>query len=1019
MTTSPLVHLEVRNAKDSELTPEAMMGFIGNLASVVKTSWWKRLQGSQPTVSLEIAALNQTVFFVVTVDREHVELIKSQVVSQYQTAIVSLSEDFLAPWSRHAKQSVGQLVFSAPFYYPLKTYNKFQTTDPLSAILGVLTRTPPRTALIAQIIISGAPKGWSNPVRSMLRKGVSTDPEKFEAHPHKAIIEEKIAASAFRAGIKIMAIADEKEDADSLLYQLAGTFAGYSLNEGNSFKLVRPSNPGAFIESMVKRSAAFIPRKQYLTTLELASLYHFPSKEQIGLKNIAWGKSMRGEPPDNLPVVDSTMDASSQGQITVFAKTEFKNQIVRFGIHLPDRRRHVYILGKSGTGKSYLLSNMAISDINNGFGVCFIDPHGDAIDHILDFIPENRIKDVCFLDPSDLAHPFHINPLEYTNPDQKELIVSGIVAIFQKLFFYSWGPRLEYILRLTLMTLIEIPGATFLDIPRILTDKKYTEWVVTQLDPLHHSVLIEFWSKEFASYNDKLKSEAVAPILNKVGQFISSPTIRTILRHPKSTIDLEQLMNEGRIVLLNLSHGKIGEDNAMLLGAMFITKFQLAAMNRAAIPEEQRRDFFLYVDEFQNFATTSFIKILSEARKYRLGLVLANQYTAQLPEEIQKAIFGNVGTIASFVVGADDATRIMNEFGNLYTQEDLVNLDRYQIITKISIDNRISSPFPAYTLPLPENTTINRQAAIESSQNIYNLTAEQSIQQIKDLKPVGPPPPPMIDPNQPPPPVDIGKTYQGRVANVMNYGVFVEVVPGRQGLLHTSKMTKEFLKTFSTLKAGDTIPVTVFQVDDQNRVNLSMKDEGKAIVPPGTTSKPIIPFRQTPRPIKPSESRLTRPFKDLPKAVMPDLIRHLPSETVPPGTASLPAGMVTRKADRSSWDVAPPAAGDSSQVERHQTPPLSNPSVKKAFVLLLSLVSSKTNKSSWVIKRSMTCGSCPNRGSKSVALFPKPLPASSAPKLARRYPPLNLFQSSARIGSSFPPRSTHLTLKVSTTILSS
>jgi len=239
----------------------------------------------------------------------------------------------------------------------------------------------------------------------------------------------------------------------------------------------------------------------------------------------------------------------------------------------------------------------------------------------------------------------------------------------------------------------------------------------------------------------------------------------------------------------------------------------------------------------------------------------------------------------------------------------LVNLDRYQIITKISIDNRISSPFPAYTLPLPENTTINRQAAIESSQNIYNLTAEQSIQQIKDLKPVGPPPPPMIDPNQPPPPVDIGKTYQGRVANVMNYGVFVEVVPGRQGLLHTSKMTKEFLKTFSTLKAGDTIPVTVFQVDDQNRVNLSMKDEGKAIVPPGTTSKPIIPFRQTPRPIKPSESRLTRPFKDLPKAVMPDLIRHLPSETVPPGTASLPAGMVTRKADRSSWDGGPASGG--------------------------------------------------------------------------------------------------------------
>ena len=421
------------------------------------------------------------------------------------------------------------------------------------------------------------------------------------------------------------------------------------------------------------------------------------------------------DPPENLPIAEG-LDEEGKSEINFFASTEFKNKPTIFGIKGKDRRKHMYVIGKTGTGKSTLIANMAINDMRNNRGFCVIDPHGDLCEILLDYIPSFRINDVIYLDPSDADHVFALNPLEVQNPAQKELVVSGIVAIFHKLYGNSWGPRLEYVLRNAILSVIDLPGASLLMIPEILTNENFRRKTIEKLqDP----ILRSYWTNEFEQMTERLRAETISPILNKVGQFLSSKVIRNIVQNPKSTIDLEKVMNEGKILLLNLAQGKMGEDNAALLGAMTITKLQLAAMNRVHLKEEDRRDFYLYVDEFQNFATTSFVKILSEARKYRLNLILANQYIAQIPEEVRSAIFGNAGTMMSFLIGAEDGSYMAREFGERFKEEDLLALGNYQAILKLAIDNITQAPFLTQTLPLPRSATQNREKVIRSSRERY------------------------------------------------------------------------------------------------------------------------------------------------------------------------------------------------------------------------------------------------------------------------------------------------------------
>ena len=406
-------------------------------------------------------------------------------------------------------------------------------------------------------------------------------------------------------------------------------------------------------------------------------------------------------------------------RITYFAATNFHSQKLRFGIKKVDRRKHMYIVGKTGTGKTTLLENMAMQDIQNGEGMAFIDPHGDTAYKLLDFVPPHRINDVIYFDPADVNFPIALNVMENVNPDRKHFVASGLMAVFKKTFGPDvWSARMEYILGNTIHALLEYPGSTILSINPMLAVKEFRKKIVENVkDP----VVGSFWTQEFAKYTEKFAAEATPAIQNKIGQFTSNSLIRNIVGQPASSFDFRKAMDERKIIIINLAKGKIGEDTARLLGAMIVTKIYLAAMSRVDIIDENKRpDFFFYVDEFQNFATESFANILSEARKYRLSLILAHQFMAQLDEEVRDAVIGNMGTMLTFRVGADDAEFLEKEYAPEFAANDIVNLGFSQIYLKLMIDGFASRPFSAATLPpIVNDQESRRDLVIEASRKNY------------------------------------------------------------------------------------------------------------------------------------------------------------------------------------------------------------------------------------------------------------------------------------------------------------
>jgi CxxC-x17-CxxC domain-containing protein len=409
-------------------------------------------------------------------------------------------------------------------------------------------------------------------------------------------------------------------------------------------------------------------------------------------------------------------------EITFLGETTFRNQRKKFGIKIDDRRRHVYVIGKTGMGKTVLLANMAIQDIKKGNGMAFVDPHGEAAEGLLDFIPSERINDVIYFNPADIDYPIAFNVMEQVDFKFRHLVAGGLMGVFKKVWPDVWSARMEYILNNSILALLEYPDATILGVNRMLADPEYREKVVSKItDP----VVKSFWVTEYARYTQRYEIEATAAIQNKVGQFISNPLIRNIIGQVKSTLDMRKIMDEGKILILDLSKGRIGEDNSRLLGALLITKLQLAAMSRVDIPEEKRRDFYLYVDEFQNFATESFANILSEARKYRLDLTLGHQYITQMEEEVRDAVFGNVGTMILFRTGAEDAEFLEKEFTPDFMAQDLVSLTKYNIYLKLMIDGIAGRPFSAETLPpfAPEEKS-NREKIIKNSRDRYSVKRE-------------------------------------------------------------------------------------------------------------------------------------------------------------------------------------------------------------------------------------------------------------------------------------------------------
>lgn len=505
---------------------------------------------------------------------------------------------------------------------------------------------------------------------------------------------DKLQRMLFRSSVRISVIApaDCQIEAIAKVQEIASSFRQFTQPTCNGFAMTTP-------EVMEQ-----IPQEQSdpyaLSAEEVATLWHIPSVS-VKTPNMDLVISKKLEPPVNLPIPGVT---DAEENLTVLGESVFQGRRSKFGIRPDDRRRHMYIIGKTGMGKSTLLENMIFSDIVSGKGIGVIDPHGDLIEAILRFTPKHRMNDVVLFDPADREFPVAFNMLEAPDPNQRALISSGLMSVFTKLWPDAFSGRMEHILRNTLLALLDNEGSSMLGILRMFGDDVFREKVVSNIQD---TVVKAFWETEYAGWTDKYRTEAVAAIQNKIGQLLTTPVIRNIVGQSKSTLDIRHAMDTGKIVLVNLSKGKIGEDTSAFLGSMLVTKFQIDAMSRADIPEKDRRDFYLYVDEFQNFATKSFATILSEARKYRLALTMAHQYVGQLTigqgdTSLRDAVFGNVGSMVSFQIGSDDAESLSLQFEEMVTPNDILSLPKYQAYVRLMIDGVPSKPFSVATLAPPK-----------------------------------------------------------------------------------------------------------------------------------------------------------------------------------------------------------------------------------------------------------------------------------------------------------------------------
>jgi hypothetical protein len=705
----------------------------------------------QNHLSFEIVARDKFIQFYLYLPIHLKDFVEGQIYAQYPSVEIHEVDDYAQQVNVVSKSyAVCELALNKPEVYPIKQFTDFEV-DPISGITSVMSKLNQDEEVWIQMIIrpvgdewqekghktvtavrAGKKVGTGNPIFGSVMKGLfgfgrdllvnAVSPGADTTLPVKEIklpasveealksIEQKITKLGFETRVRILAHGNDSISVKLKCQNIAAAFKQFNTTNLNGFKA------GPIFVDDEARLKDYLYRSYdkggYIFNIaELASMYHFPSSS-VATPNIVWSGSKKGEPPANLPIRVNVPPAD----FTVLGLTNFRNNFQEFGVKTDDRRRHVYIVGKSGTGKSTLIENMVINDINAGRGVIVVDPHGEMVDKIVTCIPDERKHDVIIFDPADREFPIAFNLLEAVDDDFKGLVASGFVGIFKKIFGESWGPRLEHILRNTVLALLDYPGSTMLDIPKMLTNSRFRDRVVEQVKDM---VIREFWVNEFAQYDNKFRTEAVSPILNKVGQFLSSSTIRNIVGQPKSRLNIREVMDSEKIMLVNLSRGKIGEDNSALLGAMMITKIQLAAMSRADVEVAKRPDCFLYVDEFQNFATESFSTILSEARKYNLSLTIAHQYIAQMIEPVKDAVFGNAGTLIAFRVGGNDAETLVKEFAPVFDANDLVNLDKHQIYIKLLVDGIAAPAFSARTLPPVAKITGNYDVVRDYSRESY------------------------------------------------------------------------------------------------------------------------------------------------------------------------------------------------------------------------------------------------------------------------------------------------------------
>lgn len=749
-----LLVLEVpRNNEKKELAAEQMFA---SLHGILRSRKELAAEGGiQEHISFEFASIDKRIHFYVWVPKHLQNFVEGQIYAQYPTVqIREAGEDYAARNFDDRVVHTSELSLTANEALPLKTFQSFEV-DPLAAITATLAKLEySHEELWVQVLARPIPDDWhrrTTKYTKRVKAGRTTDfsdvfgffgkllealwkppeqgsgsaPELSERDKTRiSEAETKSTKLGYQVKVRLAYVGDDERTAKLRMQALVGTFKQFNTSNLNGF-MQKGGVYGA--EGLAAYRARFFIDKGYTLNIEeLASLYHLPHSN-VETPNIVWVSSKTAEPPAKLPALVG--DNEIDNDISAFGMTNFRGVNQQFGLYRSDRGRHIYIIGQTGAGKSGLLELFTLSDIYHNQGYAIIDPHGDFAMNNLHFIPPGRIKDVVYFNPADTEFPIGFNPMEVTDPSMRSHISSELIGVLKRMFGDSWGPRLEYILRYTILALLDYPNTTMLDITRMLTDKKFRDDVISKVtDP----VVRNFWVTEFASWNDKFASEAVAPVLNKVGAFTANPLMRNIIGQPKSTFNIREIMDEGKIFVANLSRGLLGEDNAAILGSLLVTKVQLAAMSRADLPLDQRRPFYLYVDEFQNFATDSFAVILSEARKYALNLTIANQYVSQMPETVRDAVFGNVGSMISFRVSPDDAPILSRYFEPQFEASDLIQMHNRHFVVSMVIKGEKAPAFSATTLALPKSQQNYMAEITENTRRLYAKPRAEVEASIKD-----------------------------------------------------------------------------------------------------------------------------------------------------------------------------------------------------------------------------------------------------------------------------------------------
>ncbi len=767
-----LLILEIPRTNDKqELAAEQMFA---SLHGILRDKRELRMSGGlQEHISFEIAAIGKLIRFYVWVPKHLQNFLEGQIYAQYPTVQISTAdEDYTKRQFEHSVIYTSELAMVDNEMLPIKTFQTFDV-DPLAGITATLAKLETADEEVwIQVMVRPIADDWHKRA-SKYAEGIKNGtvgfdlfggggakwiltalgalwkpPEQGDAAKPKELserdktriaeVEKKSVKLGYQVKIRLAYLGESEITAKQRMQAIVGTFKQFNSTNLNGFKI---SNASFKRDDIAKYTSRFFIDRGYILNIEeLASVYHLPHTN-VETPNILWASSKTAEPPSKLPVL--TGDPAHDEEVSAFGLTNFRGINQQFGLYRSDRSRHLYIIGQTGAGKSGLLELFALSDVYHNQGYAIIDPHGDFAVNNMRFIPPNRIKDVVYFNPADTAFPVGFNPMEVNDPNMKSNTSSEIIGVLKRMFGDSWGPRLEYILRYTILALLDYPNCTMLDITRMLTDKAFRKEV---LGYCTDTVVLQFWNVEFASWNDKFAAEAVAPVLNKVGAFTANPIIRNIIGQPKSTFNIRKIMDEGKILVVNLSKGLIGEDNAGILGSFLVTKIQLAAMSRSDIERiEDRRPFYLYVDEFQNFATDSFATILSEARKYGLNLTVANQYISQMQDTVRDAVFGNVGSMISFRVSADDAPILGKQFEPQFEPNDLLQMHNRHFIINMVIKGEKTPAFSATTLSLPSPQTEYLHEIIEQSRVKYarpRADVQEEIQQLlsKDNMPAGPAP---------------------------------------------------------------------------------------------------------------------------------------------------------------------------------------------------------------------------------------------------------------------------------------